>query len=466
IAISGYAVTADQYDRHELHELDQVSLARPITKWARMVITGEDLANSMVKAYRLARSGRPGPVHLTIPLQVQESPVTDELARRLLVRHAAPEPPQPAKQAVARAVDLLWNAQRPLIIAGSGVARGKAWDQLRAFAEVSGIPVFTGALAAGSLSDDHPLCFGYTMPVNTVAEEAFHLADAVLIAGRKVDWELGSGGIFPPDAKLVQIDIDANEIGENRAIDVGIVADAKCALEALTSEAQRRHGWGREPWVRRLGELRSARISATRRATETVMTPSHPGAVWERVSQVIPERATVVVDGGIVTMHIRPALKMRLPLRGTWEAAGSGAIGAGIPFALAAKLARPEEPAFVLTGDGSVGYGIMELDTALRHNLPVIVIVANDSAWGSEKYMIEDTFGRTIGCELRPETRYDRIAQAMGAHGEFVEHLEDVRPAVERALASGLPALVNIAVSTVPGLLQQRVVAERKSSVA
>ena len=218
--------------------------------------------------------------------------------------------------------------------------------------------------------------------------------------------------------------------------------------------------------AQRLGEMRSARLTATRRDAETAMTPSHPGAVWERVSQVIPERATVVVDGGIVTMHIRPTLKMRLPLRGTWEAAGSGAIGAGIPFALAAKLARPQEPAFVLTGDGSVGYGIMELDTALRHNLPIIVIVANDSAWGSEKYMIEDTFGRTIGCELRPETRYDRIAQAMGAHGEFVEHLEDVRPAVERALASGLPSLVNISVSTVPGLLQRRVVAERKSSAA
>ena len=441
VAISGRVPLRD-FDTGFGMDYSQTQLLAPITKWAATCYDPKRIPEYIAMAFRYAASGRPGPVFLDIPQDVLEAKL-DESEVPPFPWSRTRARPQGDPDLVAEAVEALHDAQRPIIIAGSGVVWSGAAEQLRGLAELIQAPVLLNQMGRGCLPEDHPLCFG---PYRVGARDA----DVILVVGSRINFWLNKGQppVFAaPEAgqRWIQIDIDAGEIGRNRPIEIGIAGDARRVLEQLIDNARGMKGWGRPDWVsevQRQGQSRRQRVEADA-ASDNV--PIHPLRLCKEIGDFLDRESTLVVDGGDCAVFA--AMGMRVYGPGRWMDQGNlGLIGSGIPFAIAAKLARPQEQVLVLNGDGTFGLNGMEMDTAIRHNLPIVVVVANDSAWGMIKHRQEIIYGanRVVGTELRP-TRYDQVVEALGGYGEFVERPQDIRPALERAFASGKTALINVA---------------------
>ncbi len=442
-------------DKGPLQEIDQVELVRPITKWARVVTDPARLAQYAAIAYREAVSGRPGPVHLTIPGDVLEATLEDSDI-------AIPEPwrREPAAApaaAVEAALDSLRRAERPAIVAGSGIWWARAWEALRRFVEVTTLPCFTIGMARGSLSDEHPLCLGYADPILNPAAREIKEADVVLLIGKRIDFRLAYGTLFGPNATLIQVDIDAAELGRNRSAQLPIHCDAGAFLAASTAAAEKRKGWKEPPWVEQLRQVRKAAAEA-RRADETSdASPVHPLRIVKEVREAVSSDGVWVIDGGDFAQWCRLGLPARKP--GHWVRLGAlGTVGAAIPLGVAAKLAKPDCQVLILTGDGGMAFHSWELHTALRFNAPVVVVVGNDSGWGMERELQAALYHRTVGVELGP-VRYDKVVEGMGGHGEHVENPAELRPALERALKAGTVACVNVTMRGVPSPLTTATIA-------
>lgn len=461
LAISG-SYEVSQQGRLAFQELDQVALMRPVTKSASLVTEAARLPEMVAAAFREALAGRPGPVHLSIPLSVLsrevEAPPSPGEAH-------PPVPPHPDPGAIREVVERLAAAERPACVVGSGGFWAKAGDALTRFAELTRTPCFTIDLARGLISDEHPLCFGYADPVLNETARALRAADLILLVGKRLDFRLKFGGpeVFDPGAVVVQIDIDPAEIGRNRSIQVPVVADAAAALEALTAEAARRGGWRERPWLEQVRRQQKAWRESWAAGETSEEAPLHPLRVCREVGAFLPEDGVVVIDGGDFPQWPRMTLPARRP--GHWiRLGGLGTVGAALPLGLAAKLAHPEAPVFIFMGDGGMGFYGFELHTAIRLGLSAVIIVGNDEGWGMEREIQGALYGREqiAGCELGL-VRYDEIMRALGGHGEFVERPADLRPALTRALDSGKPAVVNILVrkGTVSPLTAASIAAKR-----
>ena len=454
IAISGMHESRLR-DRGALQEINQVELVRPITKWVRIVTEPARLSQYIAIAYREAMSGRPGPVHLTIPSDVLEAAVDPSNVQ-------IPEPwrreaPAAPDAAIETALDLLQRAERPVVIAGSGIWWARGWDALQRFVETAALPCLTIGLARGSLSDEHPFCLGYADPIlNPVAKEVRE-ADAVLLIGKRIDFRLGYGSLFSPTATLIQADIHAPELGRNRSAELGIHCDAGVFLAQMASAAEKRGNWKEKPWVERLRRARTAAAEA-RRADETSdEVPVHPLRIVREVREAVGPDAIWVIDGGDFAQWCRLGLPARKP--GHWVRLGPLAtVGAAIPFGIAAKLARPACPVVILIGDGGMAFHSWELHTALRFNAPVVVVVGNDSGWGMERELQAAFYARTVGVELG-SLRYDKVIEAMGGRGEHVEHPAELRPALERALKARTVTCVNVMMRGVASPFTQTTIA-------
>ncbi len=299
-------------------------------------------------------------------------------------------------------------------------------------------------MARGSVPEDHPLCFGPTR-VGT------RQADVVLLIGTRLNYGLnfGRSGLFSEDAKWIQIDIEPEEIGRNRPINVGIVGDARAVLGQMIEEARDRCKGRQElPWIEELREYVNGRQQGLEVEMNSDSVPIHPARLCKEIRDFIHRDAIVVMDGGDTTVWGATALKSYEP--GHWLDNGpTGCLGVGIPFAMAAKVAKPNKQVILLNGDGSLGLNAMEFDTMLRHNIPVVCVICNDEAWGmimhGQQARGED---RVIGTRLGFRS-YDKMVQGLGGYGEAVEKPEDIRPALERAFASGLPACINVRCATV-----------------
>lgn len=448
LAISGTFERALR-DKGPIQEIDQVDMVRAVTKWARVVDDPARLPHYAAMAFGEAVSGRPGPVHLTIPSDVAEATLDDAdipipaPARR----EAATAPPR----AVDAALDLLQRAERPVVIAGSGVWWARAWEALRRFVEIAELPCFTIGMARGSLSDEHPNCLGYAdQSLNPVAQE-IRDADVVLLLGKRIDFRLAYGALFAPDATLVQVDIHAPELGRNRTAQLPIQADAGAVLEQMARGAEARGGWKEKPWVERLRGGRKAAAEARSADEESGAAPIHPLRIAREVREAAGPDVVWVIDGGDFAQWCRLALPARRP--GHWVRLGAlGTLGASIPFGVAARLAKPDCPVVILTGDGGMAFHSWELHTALRFDAPVVVVVGNDLGWGMERELQSAFYGRTVGVELG-EVRYDRVIAAMGGHGERVEDPAELRPALLRALAAGKAACLDVRMEGVPSPL-------------
>jgi len=348
--------------------------------------------------------------------------------------------PGPDPALVRAAGEVINAAERPLILGGSGVALSDCDDELRKFIDTVGAPFMLIGTGRGAVPDDHPLSlwdgglFGLLMGMGQ--------SDVVIALGIRFNWLLQFGQFFP-QAKLVRVDIDPAEIDRNRRADVGLVGDLGLTLAELNQVVtQQDH----TAWRQELTEGYEAFVVAEIDSRNEPSDPIHPARMVAQVREVVGDDAVYVIDGGDTSYFGLVGLSAKRR-SSVYSAAGGqfGCLGTGIPFALAAKAARPDETVVVISGDGSMGFNIMEFDTAVRHNLPFVCVVNNDQAWGMIKHGQEICYGeqRLIGSELG-RVHYEKVAEALGGYGEFVEKDEDIAPAVKRALASGKPACVNV----------------------
>ncbi len=426
-----------------LQELHGVPIMQSITKWSRLVRDAARIPEYVGAAFRHARTGRPGPVFLEIPVDVLAARVEEEAIR--FPEDYRPEvAPGPPPEAVDKALTILSEAERPVIFAGRGVWFSGASEELREFAELAGIPVGMNGLAKGAVPEDAPLGFGSFAIVGRAAAMA-GAPDAVLVLGARLGMYTGGRhSVIPAEAKVIQVDIEAEEIGRVQDIDVGIVADCRETLRAFIREGRQRGLAGHEEWVEKLGQVKAGVAGMYADVLDPARSPIHPFHLARQVSALMADDGMLIGDGGETFVWALLAHTAKRP--GRFLGHGYlGCLGTGIPFGMAAKLAHPDERVLVLTGDGSLGLNFSEFDTAVRHNLPVVVVVNNDQAWGMCKHeqvvrMGED---RVVATELGP-TRYEKAAEAFGVHAEFVEEGSEIVPAIERAFASGRPACVNV----------------------
>ena len=441
IAVSGSrASTAAQ--RQAFQDLDQLGMTRPVVKWAAEVPAACEIPFYLGRAYAEATAGRMGAVHLTIPVDAFRG----QAPGPAVVPVPAASTPQPDARDIDRALALLEAAERPIVIAGSGIWWAHAEDELRRFIEQTSLPLYTITMARGLVPDDHPLVMGYPDPaLCPTVLEAFREADLFVILGKRLDFRLALGGprLFPADAKFIQVDIHPQELGMNRRLEVGICADVKATLRALLAALGSR-AWPARAWLERLRALRRQWDEHLAALAEDGAAPLDPVAFYAELKKALPPGTLYSWDGADFAHWGRASIPALIP--GGWVRLGPlGTIGAGLPNALALQLANPGQPVALITGDGSLGFYIIEMDTAVRHRLPVVIIVGNDGCWGLERHLqLEATAGaRTVVCDLR-QTRYDLVMKGFGGDGETIETLAQVRPAVARAFASGKPYVLNV----------------------
>jgi len=444
LSIAGCADLAD-LGRGAMQEIDQVGMAGPVAKGSYMVHDARRIPDFIAKAVRLAFSGRRGPVHLTIPIDVQEQEVEEEQVifynpDEYRSQESVLAQPDLVRQAIA----LLRQAKRPMAIAGDGAGYGQSGEALQRFVETTRIPVLTEGQARGLISDEHPQAFGFFERGLNWAAKKLPEADVVLLLGRKQDYSIGycRPPAVAPDAKIIQVDPSAAEIGRNRGVAVGMLGDVTSVLEQLAQEAAG-HAWNELPWV---DELRAARAAQAEWSDGLARseTPMHAMYVHKTIESMLRPDDCLVFDGGDYCHFGRSLLPAQMP--GRWHYVSSlGMLGSSLPYAMAAKLAYPESRVIVCSGDGAFGFNGMEFDTAVRHSLNVVTVLGNDSAWGIDRQIQLGLYGRPVATDLLP-TRYDQVVQGLGGYGELVEKPEDLKPALERAFNSGRPALLNVTV--------------------
>ena len=340
---------------------------------------------------------------------------------------------------VEEAVRLLAAAERPAVLAGSQVWFCRGVAELRAFVETGWLPVYLNGSARGALPAEHPLLFVRSR------HEALAGADVILVLGTPFDFRLAYGKRLAPDARIIQVDLDAGELGHNRGVDVGIAGDAAAVLAQLTATLGTVPEERRRPWLERLRQAEEKALARDRPFLESDAVPIHPLRLAKEINDFLREDTIFIGDGGDVVTISAAVIHPRRP--GQWLDPGPlGTLGVGMPFAIAAKVAFPEKEAFVLFGDGAFGFNGFEFDTAVRFNLPVVSVVGNNAAWNQIRFGQIAKYGAERGdvANLLAPTRYDRVVEALGGYGEHVTEPGAIRPALERARASGKPACVNV----------------------
>jgi acetolactate synthase I/II/III large subunit len=422
-----------------LQEMEQVALLRPITKGAWSVSETRQIPEVLTTAIRTALSGRPGPVFVEIPVDLLMNRIEDRLAPiPTSYVHRAPQPAD--ADAVSRLAELLSRAQRPVVMAGSGVWWDDAAKALAAFAESAGVPVFMNGAGRGCLGSDHPLAFAQARGW------ALNQADFVLVLGAPLDFRLGYGRppTFADDAAVCMIDCDSVELGRNRPLEIGLTAHVGRTLEQIIEvlPAALPNRW--EEWRRRVGQKEKEgreRLDAQCASAEVPI--SHYRWAAE-IARVVTPDTLVVGDGGDVVGCAAKIVPLSRP--GQWLDPGPfGCLGVGPSFAIAAKLLNPRQRVLLIAGDGAFGLNGMEMETAVRFGLPLTCIVGNDGGWGQIRNPQVAFFGetRTVATAL-PTTRYDLMVEALGGRGVYVTEPAQIGPALERALASDEVWCINV----------------------
>jgi acetolactate synthase-1/2/3 large subunit len=427
-----------------LQEIDHLPFVSPLVKSAETVKQPGLIAGRTAAALDLALSAPYGPAFVDYPLDVVFTEAELEVP-------AVPASEAGPADGIEAAAALLAGAERPAIMAGTGLYWGRGEEELRALAEALGIPVFLNGLGRGCLPADHELAFSRARGAGLGG------ADVALVIGVPLDFRLGFGASIAEGAKLIRLDAAPNELSANRAPDLDLVGDVAASLAAIgeaVGEGSRRTG----PW---LAELR--KVEAKKRATEQdelndSRSPLHPVRIYKELGEVLERDAIVVGDGGDFVSYAGRFVETFQP--GCWMDPGPfGCLGAGPGQAIGAKLAHPERQVCLLLGDGAFGFAGIEFDTMARHGLPVVGVVGNNGIWALEHHPMKFLYGYSVAAELRPETRYDQMVEALGCDGVLVREPSELRPALERAFGSGRPTLVNV-------LTDPEVVYPRKSNLA
>jgi acetolactate synthase-1/2/3 large subunit len=431
--------------------VDQMAVMRAVTKWAVQVPHINRLADLVGQALRKATSGKPGPVYVEVPIDIMFGQIEADEVRHL-DGAMAPSRPAPSAAALGRMVELLRGAKRPVILAGGGTLYSGCANDLRALAERSGIPVLTNGKSRGILPSDHPL-WGRGYATLAPARGQGLVPDLLLVLGAR--FGIYTGGrrksFLPPEAHIIQVDVDAGDAGRVREVDLAVTADCGETLRALLEATQERPLPDTRAWATQfcaVGAASKQNFAAVAQATSGAV---HPYRLALAVAEALPRDAVVCLDGGESHSWIDMTAHSDAP--GRWLGHGYvGSMGEGLPLAVGAQVANPGRRVVCFTGDGSVGFNFAEFDTFVRHGLPVVVVINNDQMWGMSAHGQDLMYGegRRMVSELG-RTRYDQAAAGFGCHAEFVEDVADLAPALERALASRRPACVNV--MTDPGVM-------------
>jgi thiamine pyrophosphate-dependent acetolactate synthase large subunit-like protein len=431
MVIGGRAPNA-RWGMGSLQEMDHVEVVRSLTKKALTLDSAEDAYASTAECMRAALSRRTGPVFMDVPIDVFFGAADLPEATEHLTPDLGP-PPDP--DLVRQAVRLIRGAQRPAIVAGGDVWWTHAEDELRALVEAAHLPTTVNGMARGVLPAGHPQFFA------RARGPALGEADLIVVVGAQLDFRLNFGQppVFAEDARIVYVDVDGHR--KHRAAEVAIYGDLKAALAALAEAAV---GIPERPeWLARLREAEAGSRRRDEEMTRSDSSPVHPARLIAEVDRFSDPDAIVVGDGGDFVSFAGRLIERPKP--GLWIDPGPfGALGSGPGYAMAAKLARPDRQVILLSGDGAFGFSAMEFDTMARHRIPVVCVVGNNGIWALEKHPMLKMLGVSVAADLGPGTRYDRVVESLGGHGELVERPEEIRPALERAFKSGLPACINV----------------------
>jgi len=425
-----------------LQELEQIDLVRPLIKWGRVVYQTHRIDEFTAMAFRHGMTGRPGPVFLEIPVDV----LNRQIDESSVVRPEGYRPryaPGGAKQGIEEALELLRGAERPGLIAGSGAHYAGAGEELETFAKLIDIPVSTANMGQGLLSKDDPHALGSPLQaMGTLAQ-----CDVILLLGVQLGLFMGQGKppFIPADAKVIQVDIEASEIGRNRKVDIGIAGDAKEILGEMIEGVERRP-FSHSAWLESVGKQAKENLKTLMPSVPGFdqEEPIHPARLMYEIREFLDDDAIVVADGGDTQVWTMLGIGVSRPAY-QLSSGPFGCLGVGIPFALAAKLRYPERQVLTTMGDGSAGLNIMEFNTALRFDLPIVMVISNDCSWGMIRHSQNAAYGpgRLVGCELG-DVAYEKVVEALGGYGERVDRAADIRPALERAFAAGVPACLNV----------------------
>lgn len=432
IVVLGGRAPALRWGQGSLQEIDHVPFVAPLT---RSAATAESTAQipALIDGAIAAAMGPPsGPAFVDFPLDqvFMESDVDAD------VPAAVPDPlGVPAAEGVEEVAALLRAAERPVIMAGTGLYWAHGEHALRAIAEELSIPVFLNGLGRGCLPADHPQFFA------RARSTALKGADVALVIGVPMDFRLGFGGSFGEDTKIVAVSDGPPERPPPRAVAGELYGGVAATLDALRAAAA--GGPDRSGWVATLRADEDERRAGEQADLADSRSPLHPMRVYAELDAVLDRDAVVIGDGGDFVSFAGRMIQTYEP--GCWMDPGPyGCLGSGPGYALAASLAGPGRQICLLMGDGAFGFSGLEFDTFVRHSVPVVAVMGNNGIWALEKHPMEFLYGYSVAAELQPECRYDQVVEALGGHGELVRTPDELRPALDRAFASGKPALVNV----------------------
>ncbi len=447
VLIAG-GVGLDNREKLDLQDMPQEAVIKPMVKKAFVCHTPERISEYIDSAFRTAQSGRPGPVFLEIPVDVLNTPVEKSLVKKTET-HIASSPADPDDAAAL--IDLLRQAEKPVIIAGTGVWQSGAEKELKTFVENIGVPLFTSLSGRGTVSDSHPLCFEGAVAIRPGAGFAtYHETDLVIILGTRISLYYLFGDIFNPDAKIVQVDIEPEEIGRNRSIDLPIVGDIKGVLTQCNriiedKKLQKEFQKSGAPWLEKTKAAHKEGKAASQADWDSDNIPIHPLRLAREVNDFMDCKDDIVVaDGGDTSAWMGMTRAVNRPGR-YLDYGLFGSLAVGLPYANAAKLLYPESRVCLIIGDGSVGFNFMEFETAIRKKLPIVVIISNDLGWGMIRHSQEIRIGHAIESgSYIGKVDYHKMVEAIGGKGYLVENPKDIRPVLEEAFASGKVCCINV----------------------
>jgi len=425
----------------DFQELDQVAMARPVCKYARMVHQVEMLETTLLSAISAALRSRPGPAHLTIPRDIFQADVSEQSTVRLPAPDVACGQDADTDE-IARSVDILRSAQRPFILVGSGAFYADAWEPLRDLCTLTDIPVLSHIWDRGCVQEAIPQYVGVSNDALNGSMSALAVADALLVIGARLDYRVGFGRppVLSPDARIIRVSADPSEVVRSRIPDVALVGNPRRVLRRMVAMAKEGPDWSNEEWL--------ANVRARKRRRRLEFEDLARGDVWpvpglricREIKRFLDSEVTFLLDGGNIGRWAHLDLFDRHPSH--WFTCGaSGVVGWGIPGAISARMARPDHPLLLLSGDGAAGFVFMDVETALRFETPYVAVIAHDGAWG----IVADAQpeDRRIASRLG-EIRFDRVAEALGARGVYIDDPSALGPAIEEGLALNTVTVIHV----------------------
>lgn len=435
LAVGGRAPAA-RWGSGSLQELDHPPILAPVTKHAATIGKVGDIVGAVDHALTLARTPHRGPVFLDVPIDEVFGQATSEIRAARL-----PPPLEPDGDALTRVAELVAAASAPVLVVGSDVWWGRAEDAARRLAETLRLPTVVNGMGRGVVPSGHELL------VSRARGSALGGADLVVVLGTPLDFRLafgafgGKGGGVP--AKVVHLADSADGLARHIELAAGAAGDLTAICDGIMAAYRARPGSGHDDWIAQLHDAERATAADETALLASDADPIHPARVYGELRRLLEPDAVVIGDGGDFVSFAGKYVETREP--GCWLDPGPyGCLGTGLGYAAAARLARPSSQVVLLLGDGAAGFSLMDVDTLVRHQLPVVMVCGNNGGWGLEKHPMRFLYGYDVAADLQPACRYDEVVRALGGAGETVRRPDQLGAALRRGFDAQVPYLVNV----------------------